>query len=122
MLPLNLPSYPIKMQQRGGKNVIFDSLRKKFVALTPEEWVRQHFVHYLTDVKGYPTGWTVSSSSPPCDAGLAAGFFGAFAGAAKALRNPQHRSNTKISFFITDKCSFIVENYVFCSCLCVLLF
>ena len=56
MLPLNLPSYPIKMQQRDGKNVIFDSLRKKFVALTPEEWVRQHFVHYLTDVKGYPTG------------------------------------------------------------------
>lgn len=56
MLALNLPSYPIKMQQRGGKKVIFDSLRKKFVALTPEEWVRQHFVHYLTDVKGYPTG------------------------------------------------------------------
>ncbi len=56
MLPLNLPSYPINLQRRDGKNVIFDSLRKKFVALTPEEWVRQHFVHYLTDVKGYPQG------------------------------------------------------------------
>lgn len=56
MLPLNLPSYPINLQRREGKNVIFDSLRKKFVALTPEEWVRQHFVHYLTDVKGYPQG------------------------------------------------------------------
>lgn len=56
MLPLNLPSYPINLQRRDGKNVIFDSLRKKFVTLTPEEWVRQHFVHYLTDVKGYPQG------------------------------------------------------------------
>ena len=56
MLPLNLPYYPIKIQQRDGKSVIFDSLRRKFVALTPEEWVRQHFVHFLTDVKGYPKG------------------------------------------------------------------
>ena len=38
------------------KNVIFDMLRKRYVALTPEEWVRQHFVHYLTDYKGYPKG------------------------------------------------------------------
>ena len=41
---------------RNGKNVIFDSLRKKYVALTPEEWVRQHFIHFLTDFKGYPKG------------------------------------------------------------------
>ena len=33
---------------------IFDSIRRRYVALTPEEWVRQHFVHYLTDVLGYP--------------------------------------------------------------------
>ena len=56
MLPLNLPSYPVKIQVRNGKNVIFDSLRQKYVALTPEEWVRQHFVHLLTDIKGYPKG------------------------------------------------------------------
>ena len=34
--------------------LIFDSIRRRYVALTPEEWVRQHFVHYLTDVLGYP--------------------------------------------------------------------
>ena len=56
MLPLNLPSYPVKIQVRNGKNVIFDSLRRKYVALTPEEWVRQHFIHLLTDFKGYPKG------------------------------------------------------------------
>ena len=56
MLPLNLPSYPAKILKRNGKNVIFDPLRQKHVALTPEEWVRQHFVHLLTDYKGYPKG------------------------------------------------------------------
>ena len=56
MLSLNLPSYEIKIAERNGKNVIFDMLRKRYVALTPEEWVRQHFVHYLTDYKGYPKG------------------------------------------------------------------
>ena len=56
MLPLNLPSYPVKIQKRNGKNVIFDPLRQKYVALTPEEWVRQHFVHFLSDFKGYPKG------------------------------------------------------------------
>ena len=34
--------------------MIFDFLRRKHVALTPEEWVRQHFVHYLVEHKGYP--------------------------------------------------------------------
>ena len=56
MLPWNLPSYPAKILKRNGKNVIFDPLRQKYVALTPEEWVRQHFVHFLTDFKGYPKG------------------------------------------------------------------
>ena len=56
MLPLNLPSYPAKIIKRDGKNVIFDPLRQKYVALTPEEWVRQHFVHFLTDFKGFPKG------------------------------------------------------------------
>ena len=54
MYSLNLPSYPTKIIERGEKQLIFDFLRRKYVALTPEEWVRQHFVHYLVEVKGYP--------------------------------------------------------------------
>ena len=54
MFRLNLPPYPIKIQQKGEKRQIFDFLRRKWVALTPEEWVRQHFTHYLTEHKGYP--------------------------------------------------------------------
>jgi hypothetical protein len=51
---LNLPEYDIKIAERNGKNVIFDILRRKYVALTPEEWVRQHFVHFIIEKKGYP--------------------------------------------------------------------
>jgi len=56
MYRLNLPSYEIKIGESGGKRTIFDFLRRKHVALTPEEWVRQHFVHYLIEHKGYPRG------------------------------------------------------------------
>ena len=56
MLALNLPSFPLKITNREGKRYIFDTLRKKYVALTPEEWVRQHFTHYLLAYKGYPQG------------------------------------------------------------------
>lgn len=56
MLALNLPSYSHKIITRNGKGYIFDVLRKKYVALTPEEWVRQHFVHFLIEHKGYPAG------------------------------------------------------------------
>jgi hypothetical protein len=56
MFRLNLPTYEIKIAQQGNKQVIFDFLRRKYVALTPEEWVRQHFVHYLVEHKGYPAG------------------------------------------------------------------
>lgn len=51
---LNLPAYSYRIEQRSGKLVIFDPIRKKFVVLTPEEWVRQHFVNYLTVHLGYP--------------------------------------------------------------------
>lgn len=51
---LNLPEYNIKIAERNGKKVIFDILRRKYVALTPEEWVRQHFVHFIIERKGYP--------------------------------------------------------------------
>ena len=56
MFRLNLPQYEIKIGEKDGKRTIFDFLRRKYVALTPEEWVRQHFTHYLTEHKGYPKG------------------------------------------------------------------
>ena len=55
MSALNLPPYETKITEQDGKPQIFDRLRKCYVALTPEEWVRQHFVHYLIDHKNYPT-------------------------------------------------------------------
>ncbi|MBR5687673.1 MAG: type I restriction enzyme HsdR N-terminal domain-containing protein [Prevotella sp.] len=54
MIPLNLPPYEHKVRKENGRLMIFDILRRKYVALTPEEWVRQHFVHFLTEHKGYP--------------------------------------------------------------------
>ena len=54
MFELNLPSYPIKIKERGEKQLIFDFLRRQYVALPPEDWVRQHFVHFLTEQKHYP--------------------------------------------------------------------
>ena len=56
MFRLNLPPYAIKITEKGDKRLIFDFLRRKYVALTPEEWVRQHFTHYLVEHKGYPQG------------------------------------------------------------------
>ncbi|MCR5158974.1 MAG: type I restriction enzyme HsdR N-terminal domain-containing protein [Prevotella sp.] len=55
-MQINLPSYEIKLRQRDGKQEIFDFLRRRYVSLTPEEWVRQHFVHFLVEHKGYPKG------------------------------------------------------------------
>ena len=52
--PLNLPPHPFKLTEQNGQLYIFDILRKKLLLLTPEEWVRQHFVQYLMQVKGYP--------------------------------------------------------------------
>ena len=56
MFPLYLPPYEIKISKTNGKTCVLDILRRKYVALTPEEWVRQHFVHYLIEQKGYPKG------------------------------------------------------------------
>lgn len=55
-MEINLPPYEIKLREQGDKREIFDFLRRRFVALTPEEWVRQHFVHFLVEHKGYPKG------------------------------------------------------------------
>ena len=57
-IALNLPPYTVELRRdddsrRGGME-IFDVLRRKWVALTPEEWVRQHFVHFLVDTMGFP--------------------------------------------------------------------
>ncbi len=54
MFALNLPAFDLKIIKRNGKTCIFDVLRRRYVALTPEEWVRQHFVHFLLTQKGYP--------------------------------------------------------------------
>lgn len=51
---LNLPSYPFKIKSSEKKELIFDIVRKKYVVLTPEEWVRQHFIWFLIEEKKYP--------------------------------------------------------------------
>lgn len=57
MQQLNLPPFELRLGGTQAKPTIFDALRRKYVALTPEEWVRQHFVHFLIDHKGYPKGY-----------------------------------------------------------------
>ncbi|MGB0892645.1 MAG: type I restriction enzyme HsdR N-terminal domain-containing protein [Flavobacteriaceae bacterium] len=54
MQKLNLPTYQFKLKSNENKTLIFDNLRKKYVVLTPEEWVRQHFVEFLIQEKKYP--------------------------------------------------------------------
>ncbi len=60
---LNLPSYPLTLKNQSQRTQIFDRIRKKFVVLNPEEWVRQHFVHYLIEVKKYPESRIAIESS-----------------------------------------------------------
>lgn len=60
-MQLNLPEYGARVRRLDdGALQIYDDLRRKFVALTPEEWVRQHFVHWLLDVKHYPASLTAN--------------------------------------------------------------
>ncbi len=55
MLPkLNLPMHPQRLKQEDGKHFVFCAVRKKFLALTPEEWVRQHLIAFLHNDLGYP--------------------------------------------------------------------
>jgi hypothetical protein len=54
MLKLNFPTYPFRFKNSENKVSIFDEIRKKFIILTPEEWVRQHVLHYLINEKKYP--------------------------------------------------------------------
>ncbi len=54
MQELNLPRYEFRFTIKGNKNYIFDRIRRRYVLLTPEEWVRQHFILYLIREKNYP--------------------------------------------------------------------
>lgn len=73
-MELNLPSFDIRLQRNDEGVKIFDRLRKKFIILTPEEWVRQHFVNYLINHKGFPEslmaneiGITLNGTRRRCD-------------------------------------------------------
>ncbi|MEN8764550.1 MAG: type I restriction enzyme HsdR N-terminal domain-containing protein [Wenyingzhuangia sp.] len=59
MQKLNLPDVHLKVKSKENKLFIFDPFRKKDIMLTPEEWVRQHFAHYLVEYKKYPTSLLV---------------------------------------------------------------
>lgn len=74
MQTLNLPPFPVRLSKKNGKTYVYDVLRRKEVVLTPEEWVRQHFVHFLITEKGYPperianeVSITVNTTSKRCD-------------------------------------------------------
>ncbi|CAI8365953.1 MAG: Uncharacterised protein [Flavobacterium sp. SCGC AAA160-P02] len=54
MQKLNFPSYTFRLKSNENKTLIFDIIRKKYVVLTPEEWVRQHTIFYLIKEKKYP--------------------------------------------------------------------
>ena len=54
MQKLNYPSFTFKLKTNENKTLIFDIVRKKYVTLTPEEWVRQNSIHYLFKEKNYP--------------------------------------------------------------------
>ncbi len=56
MPQLNLPFAALKTKLVEGTTQVFDEVRKKYFILTPEEWVRQHFIHYLNNEKKYPLG------------------------------------------------------------------
>jgi hypothetical protein len=58
MIKIYYPKYPFKIKEEGGKQeFIFDELRKQWVKLTPEEWVRQNFIQYLIQIKQYPPSY-----------------------------------------------------------------
>lgn len=54
MVTLNLPAYEYVLKKEDNKVFILDIIRKKYLVLTPEEWVRQHFLNYLITVLQYP--------------------------------------------------------------------
>ncbi len=63
MQALNLPTYSLKIKSEEGLEFIYDQFRKKYVRLTPEEWVRQNFTHYLVNEKNYPASRLIIEKS-----------------------------------------------------------
>jgi hypothetical protein len=57
MIKINFPSHPFRTKKEGEKEFIFDEVRKLWVRLSPEEWVRQNFLQYLIGEKKYPSSW-----------------------------------------------------------------
>ena len=57
MKKLNFPVYSFRFKNSENKVAIFDEIRKKFILLTPEEWVRQHTLHYLLQDNKYPKSY-----------------------------------------------------------------
>ena len=55
-MELNLPPFDVRLRDSNGHRQVLDVLRRRYVTLTPEEWVRQHFMHFLVEHKGYPKG------------------------------------------------------------------
>ena len=75
MWQLNLPVYNFRIKKQEDKSYKFDSQRKKYISLTPEEWVRQHFIRFMIEEKGYPAALlaiekqlTVNGLKKRCDA------------------------------------------------------
>lgn len=74
-MKLNLPPYDVRVTvNASGERAIYDRLRQKYVALTPEEWVRQHFVEFMIVHRGYPAslmanevGITLNGTRRRCD-------------------------------------------------------
>jgi type I site-specific restriction endonuclease len=54
--PLNFQSFHFKLKEEQDKTLIYDEVRSKYVVLTPEEWVRQHCIKYLSELKQVPAG------------------------------------------------------------------
>ncbi|VBB43448.1 conserved hypothetical protein [uncultured Paludibacter sp.] len=75
MFQLNLPAYQFRIKQDKKSNLILDTFRKRYVKLTPEEWVRQNFLEFLAQEKGFSkalmaveTQLTVNTMKKRCDA------------------------------------------------------
>lgn len=73
--PLSIPAAPLKLVERNNAVYVWDEFRSKSILLTPEEWVRQHFLHFLVDHKGFPKGrisvehsLVINSLARRCDA------------------------------------------------------
>lgn len=55
MIPISFPEPAFRIKQEGETSFVFDTIRKKWMLITPEEWVRQNFIQYLVTVKHYPS-------------------------------------------------------------------